>query len=150
MMAALRKILGVRRIDKIRNEDIRVKTGCVKTVQIVYERQHKWLGHALRIKNNRIARNTRQNWRKQEKRKPRKTWTRACEERSELSLHQASQLAQDRTRWREFGQIVRAHVRPSRHKRLATDKAQKKKKEEVFCNAYVVCNEYVKLTRTLK
>ena len=40
-MAALRKFLGLRRIDKIRNDDIRVKTGCVKTVvQIVYERQH--------------------------------------------------------------------------------------------------------------
>ena len=56
-MAALRKILGVRRIDKIRKEDIRVKTGCVKiVVQIVYERQHKRLENVLRMKNNRIAR----------------------------------------------------------------------------------------------
>ena len=40
-IAALRKIIGVTCFDKIRNEDIRVKKGCVKTVvQIVYERQH--------------------------------------------------------------------------------------------------------------
>ena len=66
-----------------------------------------------------IARNTLQGKVEGSRRrgKPRTTWTRACEERSGLSLHQASQLAQDRTRWREFGQIVGAHVRPSRHKR---------------------------------
>ena len=96
------------------------ETGWVKTVvQIVYERQHKWLGHVLRMNNNRIARNTLQGKVEGSRRrgKPRTTWTRACEERSGLSLHQASQLAQDRTRWHEFGQIVGAHVRPSRNKR---------------------------------
>ena len=41
-MAALRRILGVRRIEKIRNEEIRTRTGCVKTiVQVVYQRQHR-------------------------------------------------------------------------------------------------------------
>ena len=48
-MAAIRRILGVRRIEKIRNEEIRTRTGCVNTTVQVYQRQHRWLGHTLKL-----------------------------------------------------------------------------------------------------
>ena len=41
-IAALRKIEGVNKMDKIKNVDIRMRTGCNRTiVHIVNERQHK-------------------------------------------------------------------------------------------------------------
>ena len=49
-MAALRSILGVRKLDKIRNKEIRRRLGCTNTlVQLVCVRQHKWLRHVLRM-----------------------------------------------------------------------------------------------------
>ena len=43
-MAVLRKILGITRLDKIRNVDIRTGLGCNKTlVQVIHERQHRWM-----------------------------------------------------------------------------------------------------------
>ena len=55
-MAALRKILGIHIMDEIRNENIRKALNLTDTiVQKVHERHHKWLGHVLRMDENRIA-----------------------------------------------------------------------------------------------
>ena len=55
-MAALRKILRIHIMDKIRNENIRKALNLTDTiVQKVHERQHKWLGHVLRMDGNRIT-----------------------------------------------------------------------------------------------
>ncbi len=49
-MAALRKILGVRIIDKMRNDDIRKALNQTETImQKVHERQHQWFGHVLHM-----------------------------------------------------------------------------------------------------
>jgi len=112
-MAALRKILGVNRLDKIRNEEIRRRTGCHRTiVQVVCERQHRWLGHVLRMNDERIAKTVVQGKVEGTRRrgKPRATWLKTFEERSKLSLHQASIEAQDRRRWKELGSIIGTHV----------------------------------------
>lgn len=119
-MAALRKIAGVRRIDKIRNDDIRARLNCIKTiVQVVYQRQHRWLGHVLRFDRKRIATTVLQGKVEGVRRrgKPRATWTSEVERRENLSLHQAGVIAQDRAKWKELEEIVGAHVRPTRLKR---------------------------------
>ena len=46
--------LAVNRRDKIRNVDIRERLG-ETFVQKVYQRQHTWLGHVLRMSNENIA-----------------------------------------------------------------------------------------------
>ncbi len=52
-MTALRKILGVHIIDKMRNDDIRKALNQTET--IMKNVQHQWLGHVLRMIKNRIA-----------------------------------------------------------------------------------------------
>ena len=55
-MVVLRRMLGVIRRDKIRNVDIRERLGVKETlVQKVYQKHHTWLGHALRMHNERIT-----------------------------------------------------------------------------------------------
>ena len=92
-MAALRRILGVRRIEKIRNEEIRARTACVKTiVQVVYQRQHRWLGHTLRLDRERIAITALQGKVEGARRQGRprvvvRTWLSEVEGRENLTLH---------------------------------------------------------------
>ena len=43
-------------MDKVRNEDIRKKTGSRKLADIIKERRLRWLRHILRINNSRTAR----------------------------------------------------------------------------------------------
>jgi hypothetical protein len=118
-MSALRKILGVKRLDKIRNEYIRARTNCTKTiVELVYEMQHKWLGHVLRMNRARIAPTVLQGKVNGKRRvgKPRTTWLKAVEERTGSSLFSSCELAKDRDVWRVCVQGVGAHVRPTRLK----------------------------------
>ena len=104
-MAALRTILGVRKLDKIRNDEIRKIVGCVNTLeQLVYARQHKWLEHVLRMDHERIAKTILQGKVEgtRKRGKPRTTWISAIEERNGFSLHRATELAQDRKKWRKL------------------------------------------------
>ncbi len=52
-MAALRKILGVRIKDKMRNDDIRKALN--QTEAFMINVQHQWFGHVLRMDKNRMA-----------------------------------------------------------------------------------------------
>ena len=55
-MAALRKILGINIMDRMKNEEIRKALNQKETiVERIYKVQHQWLGHVLRMDNNRIA-----------------------------------------------------------------------------------------------
>ena len=55
-IAALRTILGVLKLEDMRNDEVRKRLDCTSTlVQLVYIRQHKWLGHVLCIDDERIA-----------------------------------------------------------------------------------------------
>jgi len=53
-----RILLGITWRDKVRNEDIRNKTGSRKLEDIIKERRLMWLGHVLRMDNSRTARQT--------------------------------------------------------------------------------------------
>ena len=58
-MTALRLLLGVTKLDKLRNENIREQLSMNETIlQVVQHRQNQWLGHVLRMKDDRIAKNT--------------------------------------------------------------------------------------------
>ena len=58
-MTALRLLLGVIKLYKLRNENIREKLSMNETIlQVVQHRQNQWLGHVLRMKDDRIAKNT--------------------------------------------------------------------------------------------
>ena len=119
-MAALRTILGVRKLDKIRKKEIRKRVGCTNIiVQVVYTRQPKWLGHVLRMDQEHIAKTVLHGKVEGTRRrgKPKTTWISAIEERNGKSLHRASELAQDRRKCRKFAQNVGAHVGPTRLKR---------------------------------
>jgi len=50
-----RRLLGITWRDKVRNEDIRKKTGSRKLEDIIKERRLRWLGHVLRMDNARTA-----------------------------------------------------------------------------------------------
>ena len=51
-----RRLWGITWRDKVRNEDIRKKTGSQKLEDIIKERRLKWFGHILRMDNSRTAR----------------------------------------------------------------------------------------------
>ena len=58
-ITALRFLLGVTKVDKLRNENIREQLSMNKiTLQVVQNRQNQWLGHVLRMKYDRIAKAT--------------------------------------------------------------------------------------------
>ena len=55
-MTALHLLLAVTKLDKLRNENIREQLSMNETIlQVVQHRQNQWLGHVLRMKDNRIA-----------------------------------------------------------------------------------------------
>ena len=88
-MAALRKILGIHVMVKIRIENIRKALNLTDTiVQKVHDRQSKLLGHVLRMDENRIA-NTAQHGRVEgtnKRRRPKKTWVKLSLARYEVEL----------------------------------------------------------------
>ena len=117
-MAELITILGVRKLEKIRNDEIRRRLVYTNTlVQLVYVRQHKWLGHVLRMDDERIAKINLQGKVDGIKRKerPMTAWTSAVEERKGISLSRAVELAKERERSGErFQQNVEIHIRLTR------------------------------------
>ena len=58
-MTALHLLLGVTKLDKLRNENIREQLSMNETILQVYSlgRTNDYLIHVLRIKDNRIAKN---------------------------------------------------------------------------------------------
>ena len=108
-MAALRKIAGVKLIDKIRNESIRERLGQRRTiVNEVHERQNRWLGQVLRMDDNRIPKTILEGRVEGVRRqgRPRASWTRSVIKRTGLSWQSARNLARDRVEWRSLSRRV--------------------------------------------
>ena len=58
-MTDLHLQLGVTKLDKLRNENIREQQSINETIlQVIQHRQNQWLGHVLRMKVDRIAKTT--------------------------------------------------------------------------------------------
>ena len=101
-MAALRRILGVHIMDKMRNEHIREALNMAETIiQQVHKRQHRWLGHVLRMNENRIAKTTLHGRIEGTKRRgrPRTTWLNSVLARYEHNTQELMETAQERNRW---------------------------------------------------
>ncbi|KAK4873823.1 hypothetical protein RN001_013183 [Aquatica leii] len=54
-MRYLRKIKGITRLDRVRNENITEQLKVKPILTLVEERQLGWMGHLLRMDDNRIA-----------------------------------------------------------------------------------------------
>ena len=73
-------------------------------IQLVYARQHKWLGYVLRMDDERIAKTVLQEKVEGTRRMRKSITTRmsANEERTEIKLNRAKKLAQDREKSTKF------------------------------------------------
>lgn len=108
-MAALRKISGVKLLDKIRNDVIRERVGQRRSiVNMIYERQNRWLGHVLRMDADRIPKLVLdgQLYGARRQGRPRANWLQLAIERTELSWQSVRRLANDRESWRSLNRRV--------------------------------------------
>jgi hypothetical protein len=63
-MKLLRHLLGITKLDKVKNQTIREKLGVQNTVKEIKQYQQKWLQHVQRMDTNRIPKQALQykNW----------------------------------------------------------------------------------------
>ena len=102
----LRKICRIFWPNKISNADLYKKTKCQSVVLEIKRRRIRWLGHVLRMDQDRIPK-VALRWTPPGKRKrgrPKTTWRRTVmTELTEMGLTwgEAQHVAQDRSRWRK-------------------------------------------------
>jgi len=103
-----RRLLGITWRDKVRNEDIRKKTGSRKLEDIIKERRLRWLGHGLRMDNSRTAHQA-THWElrgyKRKPGRPRKNWIDVIKRdrrQMDLTWEEAEELANDKAEWRRW------------------------------------------------
>jgi hypothetical protein len=79
-MQFLRHLLGITKLDKEKNQCIRVKTGAENIVQEIKQSQEKWLQHIQRMDTNRIPKQALQYKSKRRRHigRPRKRWRDQC------------------------------------------------------------------------
>ena len=56
VMGCLRSILGISKMDKVRNVEVRKKAGMMRVEVIMSQRRLRWLGHVVRMASERIPR----------------------------------------------------------------------------------------------
>lgn len=101
----LRKICRIFWPNKITNKELYTKTGCRDVVLEIKLRRLRWLGHVLRMENERIPKAALR-WTPPGKRKPgrpKNTWRRTVEgelKEMKLTWGEAQRLAQQRDEWR--------------------------------------------------
>ena len=112
-MDNLRGMLGIRRIDKVRNECIREVYGIEKGLnEVITENILRWYGHMKRMDQTRLVKKVYESECKGKRKRgrPRKRWidsTRECLRVRGLNETQAEQVVYDRDKWREY---VRGHA----------------------------------------
>ena len=114
-MTALRLLLGVTKLDKLRNENIREQLSMNETIlQVVQHRQNQWLGHVLRMKDDRIAKNTLVGRTEGTRRvgKPRTSWLTSVLARTGMRLGDVIRKAEKRCDWSLLNFQAGAYVRP--------------------------------------
>ena len=97
------EIVGITWRDKVRNEDIRKKTGSRKLEDIIKERRLRLFGHVLRMDNSRTAHQATQ-WElrgyKRKPGRPRKNWVDVIKrdlQQMDLTWEEAEELANDKS-----------------------------------------------------
>jgi len=102
-----RRLLVITWKDKVRNEEIRRKTGLRKLELIIKERRLMWLGHILRTEDSRIPRQATE-WElrgyKRKPGRPRKNWMdiiRRDLKGMDITWDKAGELVTDRAEWRQ-------------------------------------------------
>jgi len=53
-MKCLRKAVGVTRLDRLRNEDIRQRIGIIPCIEYIERQQIKWFGHLMRMNHDQL------------------------------------------------------------------------------------------------
>ena len=103
---SIRRILKIYWPQKVTNDEVRKRAGIEKISVTIKRRRWKWLGHVLRMENNRHAKIA-ISWTPDGRRKrgrPKETWRRTVErERKDLgfsSWTDASKAAAERDKWR--------------------------------------------------
>ena len=102
-MQCLRSILGVSRLNRIRNEEIRRITGSEKTIiEVIKDKRLKWFGHVCRKTNDsRVHQAYKQDFpHPRPRRRPPKRWVDLIKKDTGLPILTAERNAQHRSRWR--------------------------------------------------
>ena len=106
-MKYLRRVKGVTRADKIRNDVIRSELEVEPALKIIEQNQLKWFGHLQRLNDKRQVKKV---WKtrtmpKRNRGRPIVTWNKMLEdilEQRGTTLQEARQLAQDKKKWSKF------------------------------------------------
>lgn len=106
-MKYLRRTKGITRRDRIRNTEIRAELGVAPVQEKIEEKQLQWLGHLIRMDNDRQVK---QVWEarsssKRARGRPRESWNNAVGKilkRKGQTWQSAKILALDRRRWARF------------------------------------------------
>ena len=97
-MKCLRRMLGVTRRDRLRNEDIRKKVGTTSVLDFIKKQQIKWFGHVSRLPSDSAPQRAmllRYNGYKA-KGRPRKRWTSEITEATKETIYEAHTRARFR------------------------------------------------------
>ena len=102
----LRRIMGIRKTERITNMQIRGWTNKTTTIiEKIRDIQRRWLGHVERMTNERLPKKAlyhREDGTRPRGR-PRKTWAKLFKENNtENSWQEITTLSRDRTRWRSY------------------------------------------------
>ena len=103
----LRKLLRIKWMDRIPNDEVHRKTRQFSVAAEIGRRRWRWIGHTLRKSDSSITKKA-LDWNPQGKRsrgRPRGTWRRVMNEdieRSGKAWNRIKKLAQDRRIWKEF------------------------------------------------
>ena len=102
---SLRRIMGIRWQQRVSNVELRRRTKQPPVTSLLRKRRLKWLGHALRMDESRIAQQA-MTWTAGGKRKPgrpKTTWPQTINRNladMQINLDDAKELAQNRAGWR--------------------------------------------------
>ena len=101
----LRKIIGVTYKDRIKNVEVLHRTGQRRISDVIRERRMRWLGHVLRMKDNRVPKRVLE-WTPKGKRKrgrPNLSWGETIQRDLkviDINISEAKDVAQNRSEWR--------------------------------------------------
>lgn len=106
-MKYLRRVKGISKRDRIRNDVVRQELGVESILEVVERNQLKWFGHVIRMRDERQVKNI---WKakaakKKKRGRPTKTWNdqiTAILKKREIQWNQAENLAKNKKEWAKF------------------------------------------------